>query len=191
MQKSEDIYQIKVTLKRFRPPIWRRLLLRGDTTLEEMHYILQGAMGWYNCHLHQFILDGVYYGEPNPDFGGWIEIEDEQKYTLDQLLPRAKSRIVYEYDFGDSWEHELLVEKILTPGDAQALHKGPLPACIKGKRAGPPEDVGGEWGYAHFLEAMSDPEHPEHEHYLGWHGVEFDPEHFDLEEVNKGLQQFR
>ena len=187
---KNDIYQIKVTLKHSKPPIWRRIQVRGDTRLDKLHHILQTVMGWWDAHLHQFIVGGrghIYYGEPNPDFADWgMDMQDETKVRLYQLAAGEKFRFVYEYDFGDGWEHDLLVEKILPPEEGVAY-----PRCLKGKRACPPEDVGGVWGYGYFLEAIHDPDHPEHEEFLEWIGGDFDPEAFDLAEVNEALQRLR
>ena len=183
MAKSNDIYQIKVTLRGSKPPIWRRIEVRGDTRLDKLHLILQEMMGWLNYHLHQFIVAGDYYGEPHSDYDMWgPEMYDEKKVKLNQIVFGEKSKFSYEYDFGDSWEHELLIEKILP------LEKGVhYPRCVKGKRACPPEDVGGIWGYEDFLEAIKNPKHPEHENLLEWIGGEFDPEEFDLNEINERL----
>ena len=102
---------------------------------------------------------------------------------LNQIAPGAGFKFRYEYDFGDSWEHVLVVEKVLPPEPGRQV-----PVCIKGKRACPPEDVGGVWGYAEFLEALQDPDHEDHEMYLEWIGGEFDAEEFDLEETNEMLR---
>lgn len=183
MAKTADIYQIKVTLKHCKPPIWRRVEVPGNINLAKLHHILQAVMGWEGYHLHQFIADGIYYGEPHPDYDVWgSEMYDEKRVKLNQLAPEEKFKFIYEYDFGDSWEHELLVEKISPPEKGVSY-----PRCIKGKRACPPEDVGGVWGYDSFLEAIADPNHPEHEELLEWTGGEFDPEAFDLEEINAAL----
>ena len=178
-----EIYQLKVTLKGIRPPIWRRLQVPGDVTLETLHTILQVAMGWWDAHLHQFIAKGTCYGMVDPDLSNFVEMYDESQVQLNQVVPGAKSKLIYEYDFGDSWEHQILVEKVL-PAQAGQTY----PVCLKGRRACPPEDVGGIWGYIHFLEAMADPAHPEHESYLDWFGEAFDPEAFDLAEINAGLK---
>lgn len=188
-QKSveTDIYQIKVTLRDSKPPIWRRIQVPGDINLGKLHRILQVVMGWTDSHLHQFIAGGVYYGEPHPDYRDMgLEMRNEKRVKLNQLIPGEKFKFIYEYDFGDSWQHELLVEKILLPEPG-----GRYPRCIKGKRACPPEDVGGVWGYDDFLAAISDPNHPEHEDMLQWVGGEFDPEAFDLDEVNEALRYIR
>jgi hypothetical protein len=184
MPAEAQIYQIKVTLDDSKPPIWRRILVRGDVTLGKLHDILQVVMGWADYHLHQFIVGQTYFGEPHPDYG--FEMHDERRVRLNQIVTGEGFKFRYEYDFGDSWLHNLLVEKVLPPEPGQ-----PYPTCIKGKRACPPEDVGGVWGYVYFLEAIQDPDHPEHEHYLEWIGGEFDPEEFDLDAINEALRILR
>ncbi|MGD9145493.1 MAG: plasmid pRiA4b ORF-3 family protein [Anaerolineae bacterium] len=184
--KDVPIYQLKVTLKDTKPPIWRRLLVRSDTTLGDLHTIIQAAMGWWNYHLHQFIVGETYYGEPHPDYFDYLEMLDERGVTLGQVAPSEGDKFDYEYDFGDGWEHRVLVEKIAPPEPGRSY-----PVCIRGRRACPPEDVGGTWGYVDFLDAIRDPEHPEHESYLEWIGGEFDPEAFDLDEVNDALSELR
>lgn len=185
MSADKSVYQLKVTLDGSKPPIWRRILVPGNTTLYNLHDILQIVMGWENYHLHMFTIDGQIYGDPEDDEYGDLGTKDETRYRLDRLGLREKSKFSYEYDFGDSWDHTILVEKILPPENG--VH---YPVCIQGKRACPPEDVGGVWGYQGFLEAIADPEHEEHEEYLVWIGGEFDPEAFDLDEVNQALRAF-
>jgi hypothetical protein len=183
-KKNYTIYQIKVTLNNSHPPIWRRLQVPDNTTLLKLHDILQIVMGWTDSHLHEFTINGETYGDPENDELGFRGIKREERFKLSQVLHSEGQKFTYDYDFGDSWEHILLVEKIIPP-EAGA----PYPRCIKGKRACPPEDVGGVWGYAHFLEALNDPEHPEHDQYFDWAGGEFDPETFDIDEVNAILGQ--
>jgi len=183
---SDGVYQVKITLKGIRPPIWRRLLVEPDTRLDRLHHILQEAMGWYDSHLHQFAVGRTLYGVPDPDFDFGPEVEDEKRVTLRQLAPTAKSKLTYEYDFGDGWEHEILVEKVL-PADPATLY----PVCVAGARACPPEDCGGVWGYADLLETIKNPDDPEHEEMLEWLGGEFDPEAFDLDVVNRKLKRFQ
>ena len=124
---TASIYQIKVTLKGRRPPICCRLQLRGETRLSELHAILQIAMGWADAHLHQFKAGEQSFGKPDPD--DWAEVRDERKVRLSQVAPTEKARLVYEYDFGDSWEHEIVVEKILPPQPGV-----PYPVCVAGSR---------------------------------------------------------
>jgi hypothetical protein len=176
------IYQIKVTLKGSKPPIWRRIQVGGETTLAGLHGILQAVMGWDDYHLHSFEVNGVAYGQPSPE----LPMRNDKSAKLTQLVPGEKFKFRYEYDFGDSWEHVLEVEKILPP--EPGVH---YPRCLTGKRACPPEDVGGIWGYADFLVAIASPEHPEHDEMLEWVGGEFDPEAFDLEAVNARLSGMR
>ena len=174
-------YQIKIGLIGASPPIWRRLFIADSVPLSKLHEVIQVAMGWYNCHLHQFIVDGRYYGTPDPadDFG---ETLDEKKYRLNQFLKREKDAIVYEYDFGDSWEHKITLEKVLPFDPAETL-----PRCIKGKGACPPEDVGGIDAFRDFVAALNDPMHPAHNEYLEWVGGEYDPRSFDLDQINERL----
>ena len=184
---TAQIYQLKITLRHSRPPIWRRFLAPSDMNLAKLHHVIQEVMGWTDSHLHQFKVGNVYYGITYPDdFGGMPETRDERKARLDMLVSRLKAKFIYEYDFGDSWEHDVVLEKILPP-ESGITH----PVCIAGKRACPPEDCGGVWGYDGLLETIKDPNHPEHEDMLEWLGGDFDPEKFDVEAVNKALRRVR
>jgi DNA invertase Pin-like site-specific DNA recombinase len=181
---SQSIYQLKITLKDLRPPLWRRVQVITDTTLGKLHQIIQQAMGWTNSHLHAFSIQGVEYGQPQPEYD--FNVRNERTVKLSQVVMGEKFKFLYTYDMGDAWEHEILVEKVLP---AKPLMR--YPVCLTGKRACPPEDCGGVWGYAEFLEAIQQPDHPEHESMLDWIGGEFDPEFFDLDEVNRLLRQIR
>ena len=181
--KEAKIYQLKITLKYIRPPIWRRIQIRRDITLAELHLILQAGMGWTNSHLHQFRVGKTYYGDPDIDEFGDMNLKDERKLRLSKLLSKPKQKIVYEYDFGDGWEHEILLEKIV-PAEPGIQY----PRCLGGARACPPEDCGGVGGYAEFLAAIRDPNHEEHDEYLDWIGGEFDPEEFDVEDFDNALR---
>lgn len=186
VKKLRDIYQIKVTLEGAKPPIWRRLLVTSDMKLSDLHEVIQDAMGWYNYHMHQFIANGAFYGVPDDEFGDFgPDMRDEKKHRLSDLLKKEKDSIRYEYDFGDSWFHKIILEKVL-PFDKDTE----TPRCIKGKRACPPEDCGGIWGYAEILEIMKDPSHPEHEDTAEWVGEHFDPEEFDVEAINLSLKKY-
>jgi hypothetical protein len=186
MPAPKSIYQIKITLNDSKPPIWRRILVADTTTLSKLHDILQTVMGWTNSHLHHFIINEEFYGEPSDDEFGDMGTKNEARFKLNQLVSRAGFKFRYEYDFGDSWLHDLVVEKIL-PAEKEAQY----PVCIAGKRACPPEDVGGVWGYADFLKVISSPKHPEHNETMEWVGGDFDPERFNLEHVNEGLRHPR
>jgi hypothetical protein len=176
------IYQLKITLLGTHPPVWRRVQVPADITLGKLHWIVQTAMGWTNSHLHAFTVGGVSYGETDPE----LEMKSESRIKLRQAAPKEKSRFRYEYDFGDDWQHDILLEKILPPEPGVTY-----PVCIKGKRAGPPEDCGGVWGYAELLETLADPESEEHEEMLEWLGGEIDPEEFDIDEVNRLLAHLK
>lgn len=187
VKQSRLVYQLKVTLNGSKPPIWRRVLVSSNIDLGNFHRILQIVLGWTDSHLHQFIADRTMYGTPYDEFGGDLgfECEDENRYKLSQLLKKERDSLIYEYDFGDSWEHKIILEKIF-PHDGSVK----VPSCIKGKRACPPEDCGGIWGYQNLLEIIQDPLHPEHEEMLEWLGGEFDPEHFNMEETNRILAKY-
>jgi hypothetical protein len=174
------IYRLKVTLHGSKPPIWRRFLVPSSITLKNLHNAIQAVMGWTDSHLHQFEWDGILYGVSDREFG--LTRVSENKTTVDQLLRHPKDRMTYEYDFGDSWVHDVVLEAVLPPeGD------GRYPIVEAGRRACPPEDVGGIYGYAHFLEAISNPKHPEHTEMMEWAGESFDPEFFDTKEANLAI----
>jgi len=176
-------FQLKVTLLEIDPPIWRRLAVPCSITFHKLHKILQAAMGWEDYHLYNFTAGHVDYGITDPEFE--FDGKDSRRTKLDQVLEK-KLKFIYIYDFGDNWEHEIRVEEIL-----QAERDKFYPVCLGGERACPPEDVGGAWGYSEFLEAISDPDHEEHENLLTWAGEDFDAEHFDLQEVNERLRKLR
>jgi hypothetical protein len=170
---KRSIYQIKVTLQGVRPPIWRRLEVSSDIKLARLHDAIQAAMGWTDSHLHEFDANGDRFGVPE---GAYDEVEDERKVRLDELLENPKDRLKYLYDFGDGWEHTVTLEKILPLPKGK---KQPRPRCTGGRRACPPEDCGGPWGYRSMLEALADPRHPEHAELRDWLGRGFDPEAFE------------
>lgn len=186
VKSLRSIYQLKITLRGIRPSIWRRLLVASTVNLEDAHVILQIAMGWTDSHMHEFTKGSDRYGVADEDFPS--DIHDEANYRLDQILKAEKEKLIYTYDFGDSWSHEVVLEKIL-PFKAGVV----LPVCLKGSRACPPEDIGGIMGYAMFLDAISDPAHPEHKNMLEWIEEDFvgnfDPEYFDLAQVNEWLKE--
>jgi len=186
MSTQKTIYQLKVTLVDSKPPIWRRILVPDSVTLSQLHAILQIVMGWTDSHLHMFTINGQIYGDPEDDETGDLGTKNEVRYRLNQFVSGEGFKFRYEYDFGDGWLHTLLVEKIL-PAEKGVRY----PLCIDGKRACPPEDVGGVWGYDDVLQALANPHHPEHDRYLEWVGGKFDPERFDLDEVNDGLHHRR
>jgi hypothetical protein len=181
------LYQLKITLRDCKPPIWRRIVVRADMKLDRLHRVIQTAMGWSDCHLHQFVVGRVFYGVPDrerDDFG--TETLNEKQYTVADLAPMPKKKFIYEYDFGDSWEHEILVEKALPP-DAAFKH----PVCLAGANASPPEDCGGIPGYYDLLAALADPKHEQHEEMKEWVGGAWDATRFSLEDANAGLKRIK
>jgi hypothetical protein len=184
-KKSDTIYQLKITLNYSKPPIWRRITVPDNITLPRLHKIIQIVMGWMGGHLHEFNTGNIRYGEPDPDWPD--DTKAEAGVKLNTLLKKEKQKIQYIYDFGDSWEHVIELEKILA-GDV-AL---PTIKCITGRRACPPEDCGGIYGYYDLLDIISDPKHPEREEMLDWLGGEdFDPAFFDIDEINTRLAKFK
>jgi len=183
---AEAAYRLRVALKDIRPPIWRRIQVPGDFTLADLHYVLQTAMGWHNCHLHEFQIGGIAYSDPEFDVHGELGAEDEGEYTLDEVIQREKMKFLYVYDFGDDWQHVITVEKII-PAEELDPEELSQAVCLKGKRACPPEDCGGAWGYERLLMVLDDPEDPEHEELKEWTGP-FEPEAFDLEKINRELR---
>jgi hypothetical protein len=181
------LYQLKITLLDYKPSIWRRVVVRSDMKLDRLHNVIQTAMGWTNSHLHQFVAEGGYYGMKGPDLEDEVdETLDEKRHVVNELISKAKDRFIYEYDFGDSWEHEVVLEKILPP-DSGFKH----PVCLEGANACPPEDCGGVGGYADFLEAMADPRHEEHEQMKDWIGGKWDAKKFAVEKVNLALKRMK
>lgn len=178
-QKVKAIYQIKVTLKEIRPPIWRRLLVSNAMPLADLHRALQCAMGWLDLHLHQFTVDRQSYGIPETDWPD--DTLHERRFTVGDLLTAERDSLLYEYDFGDGWQHKVVLEKIL-PFDRGVA----LPQCLKGRRSCPPEDIGGPAGYRELLAATEDPGRAEPVE--GSPGDRFEPETFDAAAVTQALQ---
>ncbi len=178
---SRQIYQLRVTLSDVTPPVWRRFALPGGFTLDRLHRVIQHAMGWQDYHLHSFEIDGEQYGDPDPD--GELDLRDELDVRLDSVAGKD-GKFTYIYDFGDWWEHEVVVEAVY-PAEPDERY----PLCLAGARACPPEDVGGAYGYASFLAALADPDHREHDSMTEWIGRPFDPEAFDRDRATTLLRR--
>lgn len=175
------VYDLHVELEDITPPIWRQMLVPGDITLPQLHYLLQIVVGWTNSHLHSFTFGDQTFSS-GPDLEE-LDMLDERKITLEAALATSTKTFVYEYDFGDSWRH-LITWKLVAKPDPDRNY----PYCTGGARAAPPEDCGGTSGYEDFLMAIRDPKHEEHDSMLTWIGGAFDPEGFDLNSINRALQ---
>jgi len=179
--KTRDLYQFKVSLRGISPQIWRRIQVWEDYTLDQLHRVLQVAMGWENYHLYEFRIADTMYRDPHPE--NEPNILNAKKTRLRKVLPVVAAEFEYVYDFGDYWQHDLVLEAILPPSP-DTLY----PRCIAGERSCPAEDVGGAGGYEDYLQAMADPSHEQHEDMMAWRGP-FDPEAFSIEKVNKQLEK--
>jgi hypothetical protein len=180
-----SVYQLEVTLAGIKPRVWRRVLVDGGSTLDQVHEVIQAAFGWWNYHLHEFDIDGKPYGVPDPDDDWGNPTIDEVFIRLDTVATEGSS-FRYTYDFGDGWEHRVVVEKVV-PGTSEMS----LPNCIGGRRACPPEDCGGPWGYRELVAILADPAHPEHRARVEWLGRPFDPEAFDPADFADNLREGR
>jgi Plasmid pRiA4b ORF-3-like protein len=177
---------LRIELLHIKPLIWRRLVVSADIQLPKLHKVIQAVMGWENAHLHAFDFSGTVYGLPEDGFG----------FRDDSTLPEKGVRLTkalgtgaefeYSYDFGDDWQHRIIVESIGSADDVPSL-----PVCVAGENACPPEDVGGPLGYAEFVEAISDKTSEQYQEYIAWAGGVFDPAGFDVNTVNARLRAIR
>lgn len=184
-KKFDQVYQFKITLKDIKPLIWRRIQVPKTYTFWDFHVAIQDSMGWHDSHLHEFEIVNPLNGKktiigiPNEDedFANYKTLPGWKQKIADYFSKENKSAN-YIYDFGDNWEHKIILEKIL-PKENNVTY----PLCVKGERACPPEDCGGTYGYEDFLKIIGDPDDEQHEEMLEWIGGEFNPEHFDPNEV--------
>jgi DNA-binding Lrp family transcriptional regulator len=180
------VYRFKIILQDSDPVIWRRIET-NDVTLEKLHELIQTAMGWTNSHLHQFEIAGARYTNPRlmiGDFDNFGAI-DYSGIRIGDLVSRrgSKLRMGYEYDFGDSWQHEVVLEKV-----TQSEPGAQYPRCIDGERACPPEDVGGVYGFADYVEALTNRNQSEYGELLEWNGP-FDPAQFDAARATRRMKK--
>ena len=183
--KLDHVMQFKVTLNGIKPPIWRRFQVPCDYSFWDLHIAIQDAMGWLDCHLHQFIvsdplfLNSLTIGIPvEDDLDGLPAVIPGWEVPIAAFFTLVNRKAKYEYDFGDSWDHSLILEKILPLGKGLEL-----PTCLGGRRACPPEDCGGIWGYQELLEILSDPDREEYPETSEWVGGSFDADRFDRSAV--------
>lgn len=172
-----DLFELRVTLRHIKPAIWRGLQVPAELTLGELHQVLQLAFGWLDSHLHDFSVHDIQFGVVDVEDAFFVV--DEHAAPLGAVA-NAGSKLVYRYDFGDGWEHEVKVERVVAGGEDGIR-------CTGGARACPPEDCGGAPGFAGLLKALANPKHEEHAAMKQWVGRGYDPERFDLAATNKKL----
>jgi hypothetical protein len=180
-----NIYQLKITLLDIEPKIYRIVQVPASITLRNLHKVIQKVMAWENCHLYHFVKGNVSFA-PQPTEFSFSQGLSDRSVQLCDLLTKVRSKLIYEYDFGDGWLHEVMLQKIVTAQEGVRY-----PVCMEGKFAAPPEDSGGPPGYCDMLEALDDPEHEGHEDAVEWLGDDFDPDFFDLEQVNRQLRRIK
>ena len=183
---TATMHRLKVTLRSVKPPIWRRIEVASDQSLAELSDLLEAAMGWMGGHLHAFEADGVTYERLDPEEGLSRRAEDESEHRLGVVLGEVGAKLRWDYDFGDGWQHNVVVEAI-EPLDPAVEY----PRCVTGRRACPPEDCGGPWGFEELLEAIADPAHPRHDELTEWLPPGYDPAEFDPEQATEDMRSPR
>jgi len=186
-RKQTWSWQLKIELLGVTPSVWRRIIVPETIKLPKLHTVFQIALGWTNSHLHEFVIGGVRYADPDPDFADELDHVDQKNVVLVKALGIDSRCFDYVYDFGDDWHHIVIVEEQIPDRDVAPS----LVHCSGGANRCPPEDVGSTRGYAEFLEAISDPEHEEHDRYLHWVGGHFDPTRFDIDATNVALSKIK
>ena len=209
-KSAEAVVRLRVVLAGVDPLVWRQVDVPVSFTLHALHGVIQASMGWLDCHLHEFRVDGQRFGDPEADedalFGTPEQVRERLRAeglddrAIDEMLERTElllnedgvqlgdltsGRFVsfeYEYDFGDGWRHVIIVEEFGPPERGVGY-----PRCVAGSRACPSEDVGAPRGYSQMLEASADEAHEDHERYCEWLGGEWDAERFDLAGANDAL----
>jgi len=184
------VVTLRVSLEKTSPPIWRRVQLTEEMTLSDLHFAIQGAFDWDDSHLHMFKIKdmGMFSSKRSSWDGDFddMDTDDSSKVSLGSLVRSQVKKFRYIYDFGDSWSHEVKIEKVEV-----IKEKLTLPRCIDGALCGPPEDCGGIYGFFNFKEIMADRKHPEYKDMKDWYGKTFDPEKFSVAAANKNIKQLK
>jgi hypothetical protein len=191
MPENVPVYQVKIILQDTDPVVWRKILVRSDVNLGLFHAIVQLVMGWTNSHLHQYFIHDKIYSDPEFEIGaefvGDTPALDEYSLTLAGIASGGQTEFGYEYDFGDSWRHTIIIER---QNDESSGFQG-LAMCIAGSRACPPDDCGGTGGFADLLQTIKNPKHEEYKSMMKWLGGKYDPELCDIAKINKCLQKIK
>lgn len=183
----QGIYQLHVALQDITPVVWRRLWIPGNLKLSKLDRVIQEAFGWTNSHLHEFRIGAERYGMTEiEDIDADEELKNDKKFTLTQVLSDTTKKFEYEYDFGDGWRHQVVVEGIMAP-----TPYNDWPLCLTGENACPPEDVGGPGGFEGFVQSMADTEDDDHFENWTWYGGPFDPKGFDVNTTNARIRHLR
>lgn len=179
---TPDLYCLAVTLRDSNPPIWRMIVVSSDTTLAHLHDILQATMGWEDAHMHQFVIAGKRYGTPD---GSWLWFgpKDETKVQLRQVVRKPGTVFLYEYDFGDQWQHDVEFLNTADPNLPRAI-----PTCVDGQGKCPPEDCGGIEAYQDMLRILDNPQDPDYPELRQYLGKRFNPAAFSKSNVNARLK---
>lgn len=181
MEKVKQTFLVEISLNDVKPKIWREFIVDSDTNLKSFHKIIQIIMGWTNSHLHQFRVGDIIYAEPDED--SMIPSIDYRKVKLSKILKKEKDAFYYDYDFGDGWEHKIVLKKILDSTNRKT------PYCISGERHCPLEDSGGSYGYSDILKILKNKNHEEYYETKEWVGEYFNPEEFNIDEINQLLSK--
>ncbi|MDD3012907.1 MAG: plasmid pRiA4b ORF-3 family protein [Candidatus Gastranaerophilales bacterium] len=189
---TKQVIELKIEIEGIKPKIWRTFQVEASTTFNKLHKIIQKVMGWEDYHMYDFKVGKTNIVDSRDEDIGFLSLMEEgpkeikaNKAKLSDFIEKKSQKFSYMYDMGDSWEHILTVKKIFEAEDTENF-----PVVIDGERACPPEDCGGVWGYEEILEILKDPEHPEYEERIEeWLGEDFDPEYFNVDEVNKKFKK--
>ena len=180
---NERLYLLKIELLNIEPAIWRRFVVPASITLDRLHYVIQMVMGWDDDHPYAFTIKRKTYME---DLEPEYDVLESSEYSLGDLVKRKRGIIYYLYDFGDKWDHKIVVEdsRYNDPELKSEL------VCHDGERACPPEDVGGDYGYYMYCQALENPDDESYQSYREWIRDDFDPGRFDIESVNRQLKEY-
>jgi hypothetical protein len=182
----EPVVRLRIELQDIEPKVWRRVDVPVSTTLMALHDVIQVAMGWTDSHLFEFRVGDRVYGMPMPDDAVFErKVFQARGLRLKSLIERGVDRLLYVYDFGDDWRHDVVVEEVF-----EGKPDVDYPTFVDGARRGPPEDVGSASGFMEFLEAALDPTHEEHARMVEWYGGPFDPNDIDEKRIRMILGMF-